>query len=1241
MEEFQTFVEVITSQLSKKNHDNRCISFLTHDEIETWTYQDLDQHARAIAAVLQKVTVPTDRVLILLPPGLNYVAGYFGCLYAGCVAVPLYPSRKEDKRIITVSQDAQPRVALVTTDMQTEALPNIQKIEVDSIAITEAENYQAIKGKSKDIAFLQYTSGSTSIPKGVMVTHQNLLTNCQIIRDQYFQPEIIKTSCVWVPPWHDMGLIGGILFPLYVGRHAILFTSKRFIQEPLFWLKAISDYQVNISWAPNFALDLCIKEINRNPDEKLNLSCLKRLMNGGEPVQAKSIQDFEAAFEKFGLEKNVVYPGYGLAEATLSVSSKAIESKTRILFIDKKKYSQKKIEITNNKSNSIEIVSCGRAAKQYALKIVDPTKKIKKEKFQIGEIWLSGPSITAGYWNRLKDTEEMFKAHLENDMKKNYFRTGDLGFLDDKNNLYVVGRMKDVIIIRGENYYPQDIEKDVQQSHPDLLINGGAALGLLDKEGHEYLAIIHEIHRHAKDFSAIFLAIQKTVTKNYELAVDEIILIPQATIPKTSSGKVKRYACKEALLQNQLKIKAHWQSIRIKKEENIEIGPLETSREHMQNINNETAVNDIIEWLREYAERRINSRLMDERRSFFPYVILDLAHRGIFGLTVPVNYGGLGFTLQQAHKIIRQIAAIDPSLSVLVLSHNSLGTSPIVNYGTDELKKELLPKLAHGQELAGTGITEPEAGSHLGMISTTAVSIDKDRWELSGIKRWNGSGWLNTMNVFVKVVDENNQAQGLSGFVISQDMPGVRIGNEALTMGWRGFAQNSLILDKVIVNKKHLLGELNKGMTVFNRTVTLSRLAIATVSLGIMQRALQLMQRFTSRRIIATGTLKKNSVILDIASELVAMTHSLECLIDIIFSSYAENKIPMEVSMIAKVLGSSYAWHIVSTTMQLTGGRGYMENNIFPQLLRDAQVLRIVEGANEVLLSWIGKSMVQNTLDQTIIQKLNAQALIKSLTEMQNEILKIAIKSRLFKTQSDLNNWLFYHIGRLTCDTFICATSDLNKKDNKERKFIFEIMKNKREQHYNEILLSLHGKTIPTENYIMQLVENYKKSIGDIEQNSYDEDRQLDPYFSKKIKPSIITTTTKEERIPEKITNVKNWLLNWVSSEFNINEKKINTDTDFTQLGLDSIYLVRLAHEIQKAYKIPIDSSIIWQYPTISQLSKHIEEQTKLIQNSDLLATEYKDLTTEQAEKLLETVKDISEEEADKLLKKLSKNIKK
>jgi acyl-CoA synthetase (AMP-forming)/AMP-acid ligase II len=531
------------------------------------TYEELDRRAQIIAARLQCTGATEERVLILHPPGLEYIAAFFGCLYAGAVAVPAYPPRRNRSisRLQAIVADAQATVALTTTRVlsdvekwfsQAANLAALRWLATDGAVSDVAEEWHDPLVTSDTLAFLQYTSGSTSTPKGVMVSHDNLLHNERMI-EMAFEHTMRSIVVGWLPLYHDMGLIGNMLQPLYVGIPGILMSPVDFLQRPLRWLAAISRYKATTSGGPNFAYDLCVRKIKpQSPfDETLDLSSWRLAFNGSETVRHETLDRFTATFEPFGFRKESFYPCYGLAEATLFTTggSKTVEPVVHTIQTNACEQNQVISSAIKDKGTKT-LVSCGRSWLDQRIVIADPDTLIGCPPGRIGEIWVSGASVAQGYWNQLEETKHTFQAYLADTGEGPFLRTGDLGFLK-AGELFVTGRLKDLIIIRGRNHYPQDIELTVEQSHPALRPGCGAAFSV-EVDGDERLVVVQEVERHYQNqnLDEVVGDIRQAVAENHELQVYIVLLLKTLSIPKTSSGKIRRSACRDGFLSQNLQV---------------------------------------------------------------------------------------------------------------------------------------------------------------------------------------------------------------------------------------------------------------------------------------------------------------------------------------------------------------------------------------------------------------------------------------------------------------------------------------------------------------------------------------------------------------------------------------------------------------------------------------------------------------------------------------------------------------
>ncbi len=567
------------------------------------TYQELDRRARIAAVRLQSVGTAGDRALLLYPPGLDYIVAFFGCLYAGIIAVPVYPphpARPERTlpRLLGIAKNAQPHIALTLSPILAAAQPlfskipaaaNIRWIATDDGSDIDSSDWREPDVNRDTLAFLQYTSGSTGTPKGVMVSHGNLLHNSAMIHNS-FQNKDNACAVIWLPPYHDMGLIGGIIQPLYRAFPAVIMSPAAFLQKPFRWLEAVSRYKATVSGGPNFAYDLCVHKILPEQREALDLSSWEIAFNGSEPVRPETMERFADAFHDCGFRREAFYPCYGLAEATLFVSGGVKKELPVIRSLDGNALEQHRIIPVNEEDKTARaLVGCGKMPSELLIAIVKPETLRTASADEVGEIWVSGKSMAQGYWEKPEESRETFHACLSGTGEGTFLRTGDMGFIQD-GELFVTGRLKDLIIIRGRNHYPQDIELTVEKSYP-MMRQGCSAAFSVETEGEERLVIAAEIERRhferrqkadglpaesdrrsserrlpevdpwfspdvrqPVDFDEAVRAIRRAVSEQHELQVYAVLLLKPGTISKTSSGKIQRHACREQFLNRSLDV---------------------------------------------------------------------------------------------------------------------------------------------------------------------------------------------------------------------------------------------------------------------------------------------------------------------------------------------------------------------------------------------------------------------------------------------------------------------------------------------------------------------------------------------------------------------------------------------------------------------------------------------------------------------------------------------------------------
>ncbi len=1073
------------------------------------------------------------------------------------------------------------------------------------------------------------------------------------------------------------------------------FAAHVALHHRLRWLQAISRVRATTSAAPNFAYDLCVRKITREQRASLDLSSWRVALNGAEPVREETLDRFVAAFAPCGFRREALYPTYGLAEATLLVSGGSIAAPPILYTVAAAALERNRVAASSGAA-ARTFVGCGQTLPGQTIAIVNSETLAPCTADQVGEIWLAGPSIARGYWGRPPETEQTFRAHIAGTEEGPFLRTGDLGFLQD-GELFVTGRLKDLIIIRGRNHYPQDIERTVEQSHPAFQPGWCAAFSV-DIDGEERLVVVVEVERRYQpvrrgpiaeskdqmasrrvvdrggieeeeggnrgvrlpvDVDVVAETVRQAVAERHELQVDALVLLKPGGIPKTSSGKIQRHLCRDDFLRGGLNEVGRWMTNAFAhaKEYKTPVPPIlrpgfesmtdtliklpaehagssarATNSSAVREISNQRA-GDLINWLRSYANERINSRLIDERRGIPPYVVLDFGNRGLLGMQVAEMHGGLALRNSDAMRVIEQLAAIDLTLATFVGGHNTLGIRPIQRYAKPALRDELVPILATGRELAAFAITEPGAGSNPRAIAAQARPDTQGGWRLRGTKIWSGSAaWAGVINVFVQLGDADMSLGGITGFVVRQGSPGLRLGPEALTMGMRGMVQNTIYLEDVPVGPGSLLGEPGGGMDVAFDTMMFARLGLGAMSVGGMKRCAQLMYRYAARRSVATGRLLDNPVTLTRVSDLTAAITAVEALVARV-SEFLDDAhpVPEEVFVACKTSGAEFLWAAADTLVQLLGGRGYIETNIAPQILRDARLFRIFEGPTETLNMHLGSNVIHRhgDLDQFLSKGLGAPAITERLRDAAEQIhARYGAPTSPFAEGSTALGWAYTRIGEVATyalllaavqSTFVRSASDQLRRAAEWARLRFE----------QAIAQALAG--IPAESVLLSplqtadLISSYIETIGDLEQTLAGEDAKLDAFLHRE--PAVTTpngtsavleaavvpgkaletaalparddgvspvanetrqvegTAEHTHHTPEAI---ESWLAAWIAGALGVEVAGIDRHTPFASYGLDSLTAVSLASDLEAWLGRRLSPTLVWDHPSIASLSRHL-----------------------------------------------------
>lgn len=547
------------------------------EEASRLTYRELDRQARAIAAELQQYGAAGERVLIFCRPGLDSIAGFFGCFYAGAVAVPVdehWPSQ----RAAAVVPDARAKFALATAKSRERLQGSVEALVDGRLqwglldgADSDADAWVMPRVNAGTTAVVQYTSGTTGAPKGVVLTHGNYLHNLERTwlawKSAPNNPvyDSAVTGVSWLPHFHDMGFVGGVLGALYSGGTGVLMSPVSFFTRPMRWLQAMSRYRAAISAAPNLGYHLAVKRSTPEQRAALDLSNWSIAVNGGDPVNAATLRSFAEAFAPAGFRPEAFVPAYGLAEATLGVSGMSTAPVPIIRHIDRAALGEDRVvDASPDDAGAATVVSCGQPQGGQDVVIVDPDTRMRCGADEVGEIWIAGPSVAQGYWRRPAETGRVFSAYLADTGQGPFLRTGDLGFLE-AGELFVTGRCKDLVTIAGVHYYANDIELTVQDCDPERLLPGrGAVFAVKPRwNADDRLIVVQEVHRHRAgdvDLAAVIDAIRAAITKHHRLDAHAVLLVKPMRIPTTTSGKIRRGACRQEYQGGRIQAVAQWRA---------------------------------------------------------------------------------------------------------------------------------------------------------------------------------------------------------------------------------------------------------------------------------------------------------------------------------------------------------------------------------------------------------------------------------------------------------------------------------------------------------------------------------------------------------------------------------------------------------------------------------------------------------------------------------------------------------
>ncbi len=561
---YSNFLDILKEDIANKP-DSEIFTFLENDgrSTDVVSYKQLEQLVSKIASALSKIKHnddKQDKAIILLPTGKHFVASFYACMAGGIIAVPSFPPKNklQLERLQYALKDLKDPIIISDQSLQHTLLPKLTKevahlrwVAIEECMSENTSSLQNFSAKPSDIAMLQYSSGTTGKPKGIIITNRNLIQNSALIKESFDSRENETRAVIWLPPQHDMGLMGIVLQGVYTSYPTFVMPTDMFLRSQFRWLEWVTEYKATATGGPNIAFELCSRNISNKQLEKLDLSSVKVAFCGAEPVNYQTMVEFNKKFSVCGFKPEAILPCYGMAEATLMISGCAFDKPFKSLTVNSKMYSKniiKQEESTSNKTHTL--VSCGQVHPSMNLKIVDPNLQLPISEGEVGEIWISGSSVSMGYWNDPEKTSQLFNRKLFQ-YEGDFHRTGDLGFILD-NEIYITGRIKEIIILRGANYYPQDIEHEVSVVCPEFKNCRSIAFSI-EENRQEILVLAIEVPRTLPDFKATIRKVNGRLIDMFGIKATKFVFIPRKTIRLTSSGKLQRADIKSAYQNNTLK----------------------------------------------------------------------------------------------------------------------------------------------------------------------------------------------------------------------------------------------------------------------------------------------------------------------------------------------------------------------------------------------------------------------------------------------------------------------------------------------------------------------------------------------------------------------------------------------------------------------------------------------------------------------------------------------------------------
>jgi thioester reductase-like protein len=1162
-------MRTLTEALDEATHragDHIAYRFLRDGETETGslTFGHLRDRALGVAARLTSRGACGDRAILVYPQGLEFLVAFFGCLYAGVIAVPTHvPGRKSRLDVLRrIAVDAEAKWLLSTGSLLEQLALEIADDPVLG-PLPSLDTEAALEGpgsppppaiRPEGLALLQYTSGSTGSPRGVAVTHANLAANQRQIELCFDDDESRLVS--WLPMFHDMGL-GTVLQAVWAGGSCTLMSPQAFLQGPRRWLQAISKYRATVSGAPDFAFELCARRVHHEDRVGLDLRTWRVAYNGSEPVRAATIERFARAFSSYGFRRDAFHPVYGLAEATVLATSEPPSEPPLIWSFSTEALEHGRgVRSAPSSGRRQALVSCGRPWLGTRMTVVNPDTGEECAAGEIGEIWISGDSVAVGYWRRDAETEATFGA-MTAAGDGPFLRTGDLGFIDE-GHLFVTGRHKDLIIIHGRNHYPQDIEASVSSCHPALAPHGCAAFSIDGAEG-ERLIVVQEVNRSALrglNAAEVIRAIRKTVSLEHAVHTHAVVLIKPSTLPRTSSGKVQHKACRRAFLEKSLDEIGSWMANALAGVPTA--GP--TAREANQRPER---ADDLIEWLRRNAADAMSDCVRDERNGIPLSLFRTFGRQGLLGMQVAEEYGGMGLGHFDCARVLEQVAAIDFTLSLLVGLNNYLGIQPIARHAGPAVKALLLPGLAQGDDVAAFALIEPLSGPSATTLSTRADADDPDQFRLFGTKYLHCvARGASVMNVFAR----HEEPAGVSAFVVTEASDGLRQIRDGLSLGVLGLTQDAIVLDGVRVGRENLLGDLGGGMEIVRESVLHARLAIGAACIGGMKRCAQFVARHGPYSGNFDGKRTPNPVTLSRLGSVTARVTALECLVRRTARAIdAGRDVPPEAFAACRILGPELLLRSVDDLMQLGMSGGPAESHRLACLYRDVGLLRNFDGPPEAVAEVTGGRVMEGdaALRELLEEVFGAPGIVRWI-----DLVVDAVRQRMKTLHGALarrpQRWGDTRAGELSAWLALLAAVDGARSETPSA----EIDRARAWAHAQfEHALSCVRFGTPSEmatvdaSDVAATFAAYARTIGDLDEAA--------------AAPSSPVSPSDE---------LRGWIVSWVAHRLRVPISEVDVARSFADHGLDSIAAVELSVELSEKLGCRLDETLLWNFSTIAAL---------------------------------------------------------